>query len=180
MPIITPAYPSMNSTYNVSESTLYILKEEFKRGAELSFKIEHEGKEIKNKFESQFDLTELMFDVTLGLPWASLVEKHQFFTRYRIYLQINVTANSEESHRKWVGWVESKLRILIQRLEVTRQLQYIHPHMYQFDNHQRDSANEAVEVYNSSFFMGLAFKTQDATNVTFKECYIYIYIFICL
>jgi poly(A) polymerase len=139
MPIITPAYPSMNSTYNVSESTLYILKEEFKRGAELSFKIEHEG-----------------------LPWASLVEKHQFFTRYRIYLQINVTANSEESHRKWVGWVESKLRILIQRLEVTKQLQYIHPHMYQFDNHQRDTLNNAVEVYNSSFFMGLAFKAQDA------------------
>eukprot|EP00029_Vermamoeba_vermiformis_P008840 TRINITY_DN4243_c0_g1_i1.p1 TRINITY_DN4243_c0_g1~~TRINITY_DN4243_c0_g1_i1.p1 ORF type:complete len:675 (+),score=133.96 TRINITY_DN4243_c0_g1_i1:164-2188(+) len=140
MPIITPAYPSMNSTYNVSESTLYILKEEFKRGAELSFKIEHEG-----------------------LPWASLVEKHTFFSRYRIYLQINVTANSEESHRKWVGWVESKLRILIQRLEVTKQLQYIHPHMYQFDNHQRDTLNDAVEVYNSSFFMGLAFKTQDAS-----------------
>lgn len=98
----------------------------------------------------------------LGLPWASLVEKHQFFTRYRIYLQINVTANSEESHRKWVGWVESKLRILIQRLEVTKQLQYIHPHMYQFDNHQRDTLNNAVEVYNSSFFMGLAFKAQDA------------------
>ncbi len=110
----------------------------------------------------------------LGLPWASLVEKHQFFTRYRIYLQINVTANSEESHRKWVGWVESKLRILIQRLEVTKQLQYIHPHMYQFDNHQRDTLNNAVEVYNSSFFMGLAFKTQDANaNVSTILCSVY-------
>lgn len=43
MPIITPAYPSMNSTYNVSESTLKIIKEEFKLGRQICERIEHQG-----------------------------------------------------------------------------------------------------------------------------------------
>lgn len=32
MPIITPAYPSMCSTHNVTQSTQMIMTQEFKRG----------------------------------------------------------------------------------------------------------------------------------------------------
>lgn len=36
MPIITPAYPQQNSTYNVSVSTRMVMVEEFKQGKCLS------------------------------------------------------------------------------------------------------------------------------------------------
>jgi poly(A) polymerase len=79
MPIITPAYPAMNSTYNVSESTIRILKEEFKRGAEVTMKIEQGT-----------------------LPWTALFEKSDFFTRYKAYVQVDAFAATEEEHRKWL------------------------------------------------------------------------------
>lgn len=37
MPIITPVYPASNSTYNVTESTLDLLKKEINRGLQVSY-----------------------------------------------------------------------------------------------------------------------------------------------
>jgi poly(A) polymerase len=57
MPVITPAYPSMNSTYNVSDSTLRVIREEFYRG-------------VKKTLSAQ------------QIDWHMLFERHEFFVRY--------------------------------------------------------------------------------------------------
>ncbi|KAF2078416.1 hypothetical protein CYY_000283 [Polysphondylium violaceum] len=135
MPILTPAYPSMNSTYNVSKSTLQLLKNEFIRGAEITRKIE-----------------------TNELLWPSLLEKSDFFTRYRFYLQIDCIAGNEEDHRKWEGWIESKLRFLVLNLEQTPNMKHAVPYPKNFENKTSNNANQMV----TSFFMGLTFNFSNA------------------
>jgi poly(A) polymerase len=73
MPIITPAFPSMNSSFNVTESTLSIMKEEFSRGVNLS----------------------------VNENWGALFSKSAFFTKYKVYLQLRVFTETVEEHRIW-------------------------------------------------------------------------------
>ncbi|KAJ2816054.1 polynucleotide adenylyltransferase, partial [Coemansia furcata] len=94
MPIITPAYPSMCATHNVSQSTKYIIDAELKRGGEIVTKI-MSGK----------------------AKWTELFEKSDFFRRYRYYLQVNVMSTDVESHNLLHGFVESRLRQYVAQLE---------------------------------------------------------------
>lgn len=132
MPIITPAYPAMNSTYNVSESTLKVLKDEFARGTKLTLEIEQEKS-----------------------SWKNLFEKGDFFSRYKAYIQVEVIAPTEEEHRKWEGWVESRLRFLISNLEQTPNLQYAHPFPSFFARHAKEESSDTIKTYCTIFFMGL-------------------------
>ncbi len=103
MPIITPAYPCMNSTYNVSHSTLTILKEEFKRGREITFAIENKGRPPLVFFPSCAHTARLThYDgAHTGEAWNKLFDKADFFSRYKIFVQIEVFADTEEHHLKW-------------------------------------------------------------------------------
>ncbi|CAN1296592.1 Nuclear poly(A) polymerase 1 [Linum perenne] len=125
MPIITPAYPSMNSSYNVSTSTLRIMSEEFQRGSEICEAME----------ASKAD-------------WETLFEPFSFFDAYKNYLQIDISAENEHDLRSWKGWVESRLRTLMLKIEKqTFNMLQCHPHPGEFSDKSKPLHN--------CYFMGL-------------------------
>eukprot|EP00931_Biecheleriopsis_adriatica_P055391 TRINITY_DN32741_c0_g1_i1.p1 TRINITY_DN32741_c0_g1~~TRINITY_DN32741_c0_g1_i1.p1 ORF type:complete len:686 (-),score=149.02 TRINITY_DN32741_c0_g1_i1:41-1867(-) len=94
MPIITPAFPCMNSTFNVSETTKRVLLEEISRGYKVVEHVE-KGK----------------------CKWSEVYKPLPFFSQHKHYLHIEVLATSPQVFTKWSGWIESKLRQLVKHLE---------------------------------------------------------------
>ncbi|XP_046751601.1 poly(A) polymerase type 3 [Diprion similis] len=94
MPIITPAYPQQNSTFNVSVSTRTIMQEEFKSGLAIT-------DEIMNGTAT----------------WDKLFEPPNFFGKYRHYIVLLTSSLTPEDQLEWCGLVESKIRHLIGILE---------------------------------------------------------------
>ncbi|KAK1324910.1 hypothetical protein QJS10_CPA01g01386 [Acorus calamus] len=125
MPIITPAYPCMNSSYSVSSSTLRVMTEEFQRGSDICESME------ANKAD-----------------WNTLFESYPFFEAYKNYLKIDIIAESEDDLRKWKGWVESRLRQLMLKIErYTFGMLQCHPHPGDFTDKSRP--------FHRCYFMGL-------------------------
>ncbi|KAG9136387.1 hypothetical protein Leryth_020185 [Lithospermum erythrorhizon] len=125
MPIITPAYPCMNSSYNVSTSTLHVMMEEFKRGYEICEEIE------ANK-----------------ASWGTVCEPFAFFEAYKNYLQIDIAAENEDDMMNWKGWVESRIRMLTLKIERdTNGVLQCHPYPGEFSDKSRP--------FRHSYFMGL-------------------------
>ncbi|KAI5967962.1 PAP1 [Candida margitis] len=112
MPVITPAYPSMCATHNITSSTQKVITHELMRGSEV----------MKNILEGQ-------------KTWFDLFERHDFFHKYRFYLcVVAATSDSAEEHHKWHGFVESKLRQLVMKLEATDGVELAHPYVKDFSN----------------------------------------------
>ncbi|XP_061353067.1 nuclear poly(A) polymerase 1-like isoform X2 [Gastrolobium bilobum] len=125
MPIITPAYPCMNSTYNVTSSTLHVMSEEFRRGSEIC-----EAMEAGNA------------------DWDTLFEPYPFFEAYKNFLQIDITAENADDFRQWKGWVESRLRQLTLKIERhTYGVLQCHPYPGEFSDKSRS--------FHCCYFMGL-------------------------
>jgi poly(A) polymerase len=94
MPIITPAYPAMCSTHNVTASTQMIMTEEFKKGwrAPLSPRC----------YLKLFLGADIVDKVIVGsAQWSELFEKHDFFHKYRYYLQVIASTGNPELQMKW-------------------------------------------------------------------------------
>eukprot|EP00257_Ricinus_communis_P025172 XP_025012586.1 nuclear poly(A) polymerase 4 [Ricinus communis] len=126
MPIITPAYPCMNSSYNVSTSTLRVMMEQFQYG---------------NKICEEIEL--------IKTQWATLFEPYLFFESYKNYLQVDIVATDVDDLRAWKGWVESRLRqltLMIDR-DTYGKLQ-CHPYPHEYVDTSKPCAHCA-------FFMGL-------------------------
>lgn len=91
MPLITPAYPAMNSAFNVNAHSFQVMQREIKRG---------------------YEITELIIKEKC---WEKLFEPSDFFIRYSHYLACHIvgTGDNNES-RSWTGFVESRIRRLVQ------------------------------------------------------------------
>ncbi|XP_033506808.2 poly(A) polymerase type 3-like [Epinephelus lanceolatus] len=109
MPIITPAFPQQNTAVNVSPSTLTIITEEIERGFAIT-------KEIQQQ----------------NTDWTKLFEKPDFFEKYEHYILLEATSATETQHREWVGLVESKIRLLVGRLERNVNISMAHIHLQSF------------------------------------------------
>ncbi|GLJ16074.1 hypothetical protein SUGI_0267600 [Cryptomeria japonica] len=126
MPIITPAYPCMNSSYNVTSSTLLVMTEQFGNG---------------NK---------ICEDITMNkADWTALFEPYCFFESYRNYLQVDIIALNQDDLRTWKGWIESRLRQLTLKIERdTFGMLRVHPYPHGY-------CDPSTQGERCAFFMGL-------------------------
>lgn len=129
MPIITPAYPSMCATHNVSLSTKAVILRELARGGDMVDKI----------FLKQ-------------LTWNDLFARHSFFTNdYKYYLSITASSKTKEAESVWSGLVESKLRHLVGALDRKGTIAVSHPFPKGFERiHIVSNDQEAEAVKNGS------------------------------
>ena len=130
MPIITPAYPSMCATYNISKSGKTVILKEIRRGNGIAQKI------LDNK-----------------LQWKDLFARHTFFTMdHKYYLSVVASSNYQDAAKAWSGLVESKVRHLVMKLEdQSDMIELARPFTKGFQRVHRCANNvEADEVKNAS------------------------------
>lgn len=113
MPIITPAYPSMNSTHNIGPSTFKVLLKELKRGLDITNEVTGPGTK----------------------QWKDLFQKHTFFTKdYKHYLMVVSASHSKEAQQAWSGLCQARLRRLITKIEELQgSVELAHPFNKGFD-----------------------------------------------
>ena len=106
MPIITPAYPSMCATHNVTASTQMVMTEEFKKGLPCVF-LRSYG---LNTIIAGADIVDKVIVGTA--EWSELFSKHDFFHKYRYYLQIIASTGDHELQIKWYIFLQRSLTTL--------------------------------------------------------------------
>ncbi|XP_077585139.1 poly(A) polymerase gamma isoform X2 [Stigmatopora nigra] len=145
MPIITPAYPQQNSTYNVSTSTRTIMSEEFKYGLSVTDEI------LQGKAE-----------------WPKLFEPPIFFQNHKHYIVLTASASTEENHLEWIGLVESKIRVLVGNLERNEYITLAHVNPQSFPGSKENRENDFVSMW----FIGIIFKkVENAESVNIDLTY---------
>lgn len=138
MPVITPIFPSHNTTYNVTETQKHIMTEEIKRGKEL---------------------IQLMHLSQGEIGWRELCTRVPFWSLFSQYLELDVSASSVDVLGKFKGLVESRMRSLIRAFEQlgdkTTGLVVARPHPEFFLRND----------LRGSFFLGLKKETAGALDL---------------
>jgi len=145
MPIITPAYPAMNSAYNVASPQFRMMQDEIHRACYMFQSYEALCQQTNQQQQQQQPQPQAVFPnspdgsssilssnssssssssngigrTDIKFCWNDLLQPatKEFFSKYPRYISIDISAASADEHRNWFGWVESRLRQLIVALE---------------------------------------------------------------
>lgn len=79
-------------------------------------------------------------------PWSDLFVKHTFFTSgYRYYISVVSASKDKEAHKVWSGYVESKVRMLVQKLEQHPSIALAHAFNKGYDRRHRCKNDHEIE-----------------------------------
>jgi poly(A) polymerase len=155
MPIITPAYPSMNSSYNVGEPQLTALTCEFQRGNALCLEAERLGHPV---------------------DYPTLFETSDFFYQWPHYIEVKMSALCSDEQQKWRAWCESRLRRLISSLQTLPQVAQLRPYPRFVEPHElrRQPTSSSADTATSSmtratsccFYVGVRFRSTAASSMS--------------
>ncbi|KAK0711353.1 Poly(A) polymerase [Lasiosphaeris hirsuta] len=123
MPIITPSYPSMCATHNVGRSSMTAIQQELEVG------------------------TKVTDEIMLGRrPWKDLFTKHSFFTTgFKFYLTVISSSRNKEAQTKWSSFVESRVRMLVAKLDLHPSIALARPFNKGFDRVHRCKGDADIE-----------------------------------
>lgn len=141
MPIITPAYPSMCATFNISKSGKNVIQRELEKG---------------------FVVADGIFKGTH--TWADLFKKHSFFTAdHRYYLSIIASSSDADAAKSWSGLVESRVRHLVMQLELQSDIiSLARPYTKGFKRtHKIENPDQLADVRKGS----MKYKAEETTTV---------------
>ena len=138
MPIITPSFPCMNSTYNVTETTRRILVSEFARAFS-----------ILSTATAPAEFHEKLIQIVHPPPFLSL---------FRYFFAVDVLCVNENAFTKLKGFVESRIRILLKFLENTPGIANVRPWPESFTV-PHDGEHHCV------WLIGLSFPDQASTVI---------------
>ncbi|KAL7635144.1 UNVERIFIED_CONTAM: hypothetical protein RMT77_014130 [Armadillidium vulgare] len=138
MPIITPAYPQQNSTFNISQSTKAVLVEAFHTSLETTQKI-----------------------IAEKSSWEPLFTPPNFFSKYKHFLVVLASAKTSEDFLEWYGLVESRIRLLIVSLEYNHAIKTIHINPTSFTTQDEEYVNKP----HAAWFIGIEFKKSENINI---------------
>lgn len=127
MPIITPAYPQMNSSAQVTASTLSVIKEELRLARNLLERelvasiVNHQEARDKSREASGFERSEMGAIIS----WDVLYQPSSFFVRYDWYVALTIQIDSGELYR-WETFVCSRLHKLVKMLQDLPMIDFVH------------------------------------------------------
>jgi poly(A) polymerase len=137
MPIITPAYPGMNSSVSVNAQSLAVMVSELTRGDALCRDI------LDNKG---------------GTGWDAVVRPSEFFAKYSHYLAVDIMAAGESEFRGWKGFMESRIRKLVEFIAAQPQTRTavlrLHLHPRPFDACCSGGVNGELPAHCVCYFVG--------------------------